>query len=83
MPEQEFFERIGPQFAEHAEMVRTNVERQADVELLIDKAEYECQQLRRELAGLIELGGEPRKEMHAQAQPVETPADAIAPAKAA
>ncbi len=69
MPGKEFFERMGPQFAEHAGTARANVERQADVERLIAKAEYECLQMRRELAGLLALEPAPRVATEAAAQP--------------
>ncbi len=80
MPAEELFERLGPQFAEHAATARVNAERQADVERLIGKAEYECLQLRRELAGLIALGAEPA-DQEMQAEPVASAT--VAPAKAA
>jgi hypothetical protein len=69
MPGKEFFERMGPQFAEQAGTARANVERQADVERLIAKAEYECLQMRRELAGLLALEAAPGLEAEAAAQP--------------
>jgi hypothetical protein len=45
---------MGPQFAEHLGSAQANAERQASVERLVAKAEYECLQLRRELVGLVE-----------------------------
>jgi hypothetical protein len=59
MPGQEFFERMGPQFAEHADTARQNAQRQADVERLLSKAEYDYLQMRRELAGLLAIEAEP------------------------
>jgi hypothetical protein len=58
MPGQEFFARMGPAFSEHAGSAHENAERQADVERLISKAEYECVQLRRELEGLVTFSAE-------------------------
>jgi hypothetical protein len=56
----EFFERMGPQFAEQAGIARANVQRQADVERLISKAEYEYLQMCRDLEGLLPVTAEPR-----------------------
>jgi hypothetical protein len=44
---------MAPEFAEHAGSVRASAERQAELERMIAKAEYECCQLRRELVGLM------------------------------
>jgi hypothetical protein len=72
----EFFERMGPRFAEQAGGARANAERQADVERLITRAEYECLQMRRELVGLIPLAAEaPSDDEHVE---VALPADAKA-----
>jgi len=49
MPGDEFFERQNTRFALQAGVARRAVGRQAHAELLISKAEYECQQLRRDL----------------------------------
>jgi hypothetical protein len=59
MPEQEFFERMAPEFAEHASSARENAQRQVDVERLIDTAEYEYLKMRRELLGLLPISAEP------------------------
>ena len=53
MPNREFFARLEPEFAEHAGSARESASRQADVERLITKAEYECYQVRRELAAVM------------------------------
>ncbi len=81
----EFFERMGPQFAEQAGGARANAQRQVDVERLISKAEYEYLQMRRELVGLIPVVAEPRvnelaapRSNERQAEPAAAP-----PAKAA
>jgi hypothetical protein len=59
MQEQEFFERMAPEFAEHASSARENAQRQVDVERLIDTAEYEYRTMRRELAGLLPVMAKP------------------------
>jgi hypothetical protein len=71
MPGKEFFARMGPQFAEHAGTARENMQRQADVERLIAKAEYECVQVRRELAELLALEVPPGVETEAAPQDAE------------
>jgi hypothetical protein len=53
MPNSEFFARLEPEFAEHAGCARESASRQADVERIITKAEYECYQVRRELAAVM------------------------------
>jgi hypothetical protein len=53
MPNREFFARLEPEFSEHAVSARESASRQADVERLITKAEYECYQVRRELAAVM------------------------------
>ncbi len=68
MPGKEFFARMGPQFAQQAGIARENAQRQADVERLIAKAEYECIQVRRELAGLLALEAPPRVDSEAAPQ---------------
>ncbi len=72
MPGRDFFARMQPEFAQQVGAARHTAERQADVELLIGKAEYEYRQVRRELAGLVE-----------EAVPATVPADAGAPHLAA
>ncbi len=74
----EFFARMGPQFAEQAGTARANAERQADVERLVSKAEYEYLQMCRDLVGLLPVE-EASRVTDMQAAP-EQPA---APAKAA
>ena len=44
---------MAPEFAQHAGSARESASRQADLERLIAKAEYECYQLRRELVGVM------------------------------
>lgn len=58
MPGKDFFARMGPEFAQQAGSARENADRQADVERLIAKAEYDCIQLRRELSAVM-AGAEP------------------------
>lgn len=50
MPGQEFFERQQARFALQADAAKRNVDRQAKTEVLISRAEYECQQMRRDLS---------------------------------
>jgi hypothetical protein len=76
MPGQDFFERMGPQFAEHADTARQNAQRQADVERLLSKAEYDYRQMRRELAGLLALEAEPHD---IEAEPTPELAETAAP----
>ncbi len=57
MPRRDFFARMRPGFAQQAGAARVNADRQADVELLVAKAEYEFHQVRRELVGLVEGAG--------------------------
>ncbi len=72
----EFFERMGPQFAAQAGTARANAERQADVERLISKAEYEYLQMCRDLVGLLPIEGTPDgNDAHAEPELV-TPAKA-------
>jgi hypothetical protein len=56
----EFFERMGPLFAAQVGEARENAQRQADVERLLARAEYEYGQMRRELAGLLPDEAAPR-----------------------
>jgi hypothetical protein len=51
----DFFTRQTAEFAQQAGLARDNVGRQAEVERLIGKAQYECTQLRRDLAGLVDI----------------------------
>lgn len=60
MPGTEFFARMGAQFAEQAGTARENAQRQAEVERLLARAEYEYYQMRRELVGLLPIEAEPR-----------------------
>lgn len=53
MPDNDFFARMAPEFADFADFARESAGRQAESERLIAKAEYECYQLRRELVGLM------------------------------
>jgi hypothetical protein len=83
MPGQEFFARMGPAFSEHAGSAQENAERQADVERLISKAEYECVQLRRELKGLVAFPEALDAAGAAPAAPATDPAIEAIPAVAA
>jgi len=82
MADTEFFERMGPLFAEQAGTARANAQRQADVERLLAKAEYEYGQMRRELAGLLPM--DTLQGMIEAAKPLGVQADAdVAPAAVA
>ena len=50
MPGHEFFERQQARFALQANAAKRNVDRQVKTEVLISRAEYECQQMRRDLS---------------------------------
>jgi hypothetical protein len=87
MPGQEFFERMAPEFAEHASSARENAQRQVDVERLIATAEYEFLQMRRALTGLLPGAVEPSAEQTAapapdQVVPVDMTLDAPSSAPA-
>lgn len=90
MPGRDFFVRMASAFAEHAGSARENADRQASVERLISKAEYECVQVRRELEGLVAFP-EPPSAPELRAAPMFTEAatettfvpPALADAKAA
>ncbi|HEY7669847.1 MAG TPA: hypothetical protein VH852_04335 [Hyphomicrobium sp.] len=56
--ELDFFARMGLEFTEHVVSARENAARQAEVERLVAKAEYEYGKLRRELAGLLPIAAE-------------------------
>jgi hypothetical protein len=49
MPAQDFFTRLMPRFALQVGEAKKTVDRQANAERLISKAEYECVQMRRDL----------------------------------
>ena len=53
MPAPDFFARMRPEFIEQQGSARVNAERQAQVERLIGKAEYEFGQMRRDLGALL------------------------------
>jgi hypothetical protein len=72
----DFFERMGPQFAEQAGTARANAKRQADVERMISKAEYEYLQMCRELVGLLPVQQEPARQAAADVQVGEARAKA-------
>lgn len=55
MAETEFFARMQPQFAQHAGSAQEAEERQAHVQRLIAKGEYECNQMRRALSGFVDF----------------------------
>jgi len=55
----DFFARFVPEFALQLGSARDNVDRQADADRLLSKAEYELYQVRRELVGLIDGAEEP------------------------
>jgi hypothetical protein len=71
MPAQDFFARMRPEFVEQEGSARVNAARQAQVERLIGKAEYEFGQMRRDLGALLPLAVAP----HDGAAPVS--ADAV------
>jgi hypothetical protein len=75
MADTEFFERIGPLFAEQAGTARANAQRQADVERLLAKAEYEYFQMRRELARLLPIEAASRLPEVAEPPGLEAEAD--------
>jgi hypothetical protein len=55
MPAQDFFARMRPEFVEQRGAARANAERQAQVERLIGKADYEFGKMRRDLGALLPL----------------------------
>jgi hypothetical protein len=55
MPTEDFFARMRPEFIEQQGSARANAERQAQVERLIGKADYEFGKMRRDLGGLLPL----------------------------
>ena len=59
MPAQDFFARMRPEFVEQEGSARVNAERQAQVERLIGKAEYEFGKMRRDLGALLALAVAP------------------------
>jgi hypothetical protein len=74
MPAQDFFARMRPEFVEQEGSARVNAERQAQVERLIGKAEYEFGKMRRDLGMLLQIAATPHAEVSADAapQPAET-----------
>jgi hypothetical protein len=60
MPAQDFFARMRPEFVEQEGSARVNAERQAQVERLIGKAEYEFGKMRRDLETLLALAAGPQ-----------------------
>ena len=62
MPAQDFFARMRPEFIEQQGSARVNAERQAQVERLIGKAEYEFGNMRRDLGALLPLAAVPHDE---------------------
>jgi len=86
MPGRDFFARMTPDFAQHAGSAKENAERQASVERLLSKAEYECVQLRRELVGLVPFAEPALIEalIEAHSEPVQADAqrEALPPAAA-
>jgi len=83
MPGNEFFARMGPEFAQQVGSAHENATRQADVGRLIAKAEYEYYQLRRGLVGVME--GTEAEPLEAEATLPEAAGEAAfaEPAKAA
>ena len=59
MPAPDFFARMRPEFIEQQGSARVNAERQAQVERLIGKAEYEFGQMRRDLGALLPSASAP------------------------
>lgn len=80
MPGRDFFARMAPAFSEHAGSAQENAERQASVERLISKAEYECVRLRRELEGLVVFPEPVAAEASPAAPAIELPPGAAAKA---
>ena len=77
MPAQEFFARMRPEFVEQEGSARVNAERQAQVERLIGKADYEFGRMRRDLGALLPLaeashGGMAPVSSDAVPEPAET-----------
>jgi hypothetical protein len=62
MPAQDFFARMRPEFIEQQGSARVNAQRQAQVESLIGKAEYEFGKMRRDLGALLALAAVPYDE---------------------
>jgi hypothetical protein len=62
MPAQDFFARMRPEFIEQQGSARVNAQRQAQVESLIGKAEYEFGKMRRDLGALLPLAAVPYDE---------------------
>jgi hypothetical protein len=59
MPGKDFMARMAPEFAQHAGSARENANRQAAVERLIAKAEYEYFQVRRDLMTVLGIAEGP------------------------
>jgi hypothetical protein len=59
MPGKDFMARMAPEFAQHVGSARENASRQAAVERLIAKAEYEYFQVCRDLRTVLELAEAP------------------------
>jgi hypothetical protein len=59
MPGKEFMARMAPEFAQHVGSARENASRQAAVERLIAKAEYEYFQVRRDLMTVLGIAEGP------------------------
>jgi hypothetical protein len=57
---QDFFARMRPEFVEQEGSARVNAERQAQVERLIGKAEYEFGKMRRDLDTLLAIAAGPQ-----------------------
>jgi hypothetical protein len=75
MPAQDFFARMRPEFVEQEGSARVNAERQAQVERLIGKAEYEFGKMCRDLDTLLALAAGPQLATamaSADAAPAET-----------
>ncbi len=79
MPAHEFFERLTSRFALQAGAAKRNLERQAKTELLISRAEYECQQMRRDLSAAFAVPLSHRA-VTIEAVEASEPAPAAAPA---
>jgi hypothetical protein len=76
MPGKEFMARMAPEFAQHVGSARENASRQAAVERLIAKAEYEYFQVRRDLRAVLGIAEEPAAAPEAPSAPPEAAAKA-------
>jgi hypothetical protein len=71
MPGKDFMARMAPEFAQHVGSARENASRQAAVERLIAKAEYEYFQVRRDLMAVLGIAEQPAAAPEAPPAPPE------------